>query len=77
MSDKPHLKLIRCHRNVGTRDALSRALEEGKAERITVGPLRGCIRLTKGIKRPFPIYRKPSGATWVLEFVLCIRIRLE
>ena len=74
--NKPHLKLIACHRGAEARAVLKRAVVDHVAKKIPVGPLRGCLRARAG-PTPFRVYLAPKRADWVLEMVLCIRIRLE
>ena len=77
MSDKPTLKLRCCYRGVAhdrLRSVIAR--KDGTFKRIVQGPLTGCYRLEGTHARdngPRGVFK--LGADYVLEFMLCIRIR--
>lgn len=65
VKDKPTLKLIACHRGDAIGDAVVR---RAAGERITKGPLRGCVRNGRSVFK--------TGAGYLLEFMVCLRVRL-
>lgn len=82
MSDKPTLKLVRCHRGLADVQLASMiARKDGPFKRITEGPLAGCFRFDRAHARARArgghsrgVFK--LGIDYVLEFVVCIRVRL-
>ena len=70
---KPTLKLVHCHRGDFAK-AWIRTFKRSPEwfERIPRGPLKGCLRRVKG-RNVRSVYKLGRG--FVLEFVVCIRVR--